>query len=195
MNNIDASSICDYSVDNQTQKDNFGDIVQLQQSPPSQMPIQQQSPPEQQPNSNLAPPLLQQPPLNQPSPHQQSPPPVQLLQEHLSEQQFTEEIPDTTVLSSMDTADKTAPYQSGLGMLHRQNQCDEEKEEVDLREEKSDDDDRGSVLREDEELQHPAFIYVPQSQLNIEKNLADNAAVVHSSPHNAPLPLQVAGTT
>lgn len=136
MNNIDASSICNYSVDNQTQKDNFGDIVQLQQSPPSQMPIQQQSP-EQQPKSNLAPPLLQQPPLNQPSPHQQSPPPVQLLQEHLSEQQFTEEIPDTTVLSSMDTADKSSPpYQSGLGMLHRQNQCDEEKEEVDLREEK-----------------------------------------------------------
>jgi hypothetical protein len=109
MNNIDASSICNYSVNNQTQKDNFDDIVQLQQSPPSQMPIQQQSP-EQQPNSNLAPPLLQQPPLNQPSPHQQLPPPVQLLQEHLSEQQFTEEIPDTTVLSSMDTADKTAPY-------------------------------------------------------------------------------------
>ena len=194
INNIDASSICNNSVDNQTLNHNFSDIVQLQQSPPSKMPILQQSP-EQQPKSNLVPTLLQQPPLNQPSPLQQSPPPVQLLQEHLTEQQFMEEIPDTTVLSSVDTADKTASYQSGLGMLHRQNQRDEEKEEGDLREEKSEDDDGGSFLREDEELQHPAFIYVPQSQLNTEKNLADNAAVVHSSPHNAPLPLQVAGTT
>ena len=101
-----------------------------------------------------------------------------------------------TGLSSMDTADEMAPNKSGLGMLHRQNQRGEEKEEGDLREEKSSDDEHdGVILREEEELQHPASIYIPQAQLNTEKNLADNAEVVHSSPHNASFPVQVAGTT
>jgi hypothetical protein len=95
----------------------------------------------------------------------------------------------------MDTA-ATAPHQSGLGTVHRQIQRGEEKEEGHLREEKSDDDKHDGVfLTEEEELQHPASIYIPQSQLNAEKNIAKNAEVVHSSPHNASFPLQVAGTT
>ena len=79
--------------------------------------------------------------------------------------------------------------------MHIQNERAEEKEEGDLREEKSDDEPDEVILREEEELQHPNSIYIPQSQLNIEKNLADNAQVVHSSPQNASFPLQVAGTT
>ena len=110
-----------------------------------------------------------------------------------SEQQLME-ISDTG-LPSMNTA-ATVPHQSGLGTVyHRQTQSGEEKEEGHLREEKSDDEYDGVFLTEEEELQHPASIHIPQSQLNAEKNIAKNAEVVHSSPHNASFPLQVAGTT
>jgi len=115
-----------------------------------------------------------------------------LLPSSSSEQQLME-ISDTG-LPSMDTA-AIAPHQSGLGTVYRQIQRGEEKEEGHLREEKSDDEHDGVFLTEEEELQHPASIYIPQSQLNAEKNIAKNAEVVHSSPHNASFPLQVAGTT
>jgi hypothetical protein len=116
-----------------------------------------------------------------------------LLPSSSSEQQLME-ISDTGLLS-MNTA-ATVPHQSGLGTVyHRQTQRGEEKEEGHLREEKSDDEHDGVFLTEEEELQHPASIHIPQSQLNAEKNIAKNAEVVHSSPHNASFPLQVAGTT
>ena len=182
LNNTDASFICDSVDNNQTLNHSFGDIEQLQLSPPNQSP----------PNHLSA---MQQPQLTQPAPVT-----GQLLQDHVfedllpssSEQQLIQI--SNTGLSSMDT-ETAPPYQSGLGIMHIQNERAEEKEEGDLREEKSDDEPDEVILREEEELQHPNSIYIPQSQLNIEKNLADNAQVVHSSLHNASFPLQVAGTT
>jgi hypothetical protein len=81
----------------------------------------------------------------------------------------------------------TVSLQSGL----RRRQRAEEKEEVELREEKEVD-EQDEVQ---EELQHPAATYVSNAQLQAEKNIADNAEVVHSSPNNYSWPLKVAGTT
>jgi hypothetical protein len=78
-----------------------------------------------------------------------------------------------------------------------QGEKEEEKEEGELKEEKDEEDNEDSeCLREErEELKHPAAIYIPHAQLTAERNLADNAEVVHSSPNNFSFPLQVAGTT
>jgi hypothetical protein len=185
IENKDASFNCD-SLDNETLNDNCGDIVQLQLSPPSKLPIQPPSP-QQHPTPNHVQPL-QQPLSDQPPPNQHPPPEGQLLQKPSSEQQLIQI--SNTGLPSMDTAETAGPE-----MFDRHNQHSEEKEEGILREEKSDDENDGAFLREEDELQHPAAIYITQSQLNAEKNLANNAEIVHNSPHNESFPIQVAGTT
>ena len=78
-----------------------------------------------------------------------------------------------------------------------QGEKEEEKEEGELKEEKDEEDDEDlKFLREErEELTHPAAVFIPHAQLTAERNIADNAEVVHSSPNNFSFPLQVAGTT
>jgi len=68
---------------------------------------------------------------------------------------------------------------------------DEEKEELELIEEKEEDNE----LTEDQELQHPVAVYIPNQQLAAEKNIANTVAVVHSSPNNESFPLMVSGTS
>ncbi len=68
---------------------------------------------------------------------------------------------------------------------------DEEKEELELIEEKEEDNE----LTEDQELQHPVAVHIPNQQLAAEKNIADTVAVVHSSPNNESFPLMVSGTS
>ena len=72
-------------------------------------------------------------------------------------------------------------------------QLDEEKEEGELKEQKEDDQDVICLTEEQEELMHPAEIYVPHAQLLAEKNVAENAEVVHSSPNNLSWPLKAGG--
>ena len=94
-------------------------------------------------------------------------------------------------LSSMDYAAEMASALQPLRHL----QLDEEKEEGELKEQKEDDQDVIFLTEEQEELMHPAEVYVPHAQLLAEKNVAENAEVVHSSPNNLSWPLKVAGTT
>ena len=94
----------------------------------------------------------------------------------------------------MDSAAEMASFQSALQPL-RHIQLDEEKEEGELKEQKEDDPDVIVLSEEEEELKHPAAVYVPHAQLLAEKNVAENAEVVHSSPNNLSWPLKVAGTT
>ena len=68
---------------------------------------------------------------------------------------------------------------------------DEEKEELELIEEKEEDNE----LTEGQELPHPVAVYIPNQQLAAEKNIADTVAVVHSSPNNESFPLMVSGTS
>ena len=113
----------------------------------------------------------------------------------MSEQQELQQQNSNTGLSSMDSATEMASFQSALQPLHHL-QLDEEKEEGELKEQKEDDQDDVIFLSEEqEELKHPAAVYVPHAQLLAEKNVAENAEVVHSSPNNLSWPLKVAGTT
>ena len=66
----------------------------------------------------------------------------------------------------------------------------EEKAELDFLEEKEND----IELTEDQELQHPPAIYIPNQQLKAEKTIADTVVVVHSSKNNESFPLMVSGT-
>ena len=64
---------------------------------------------------------------------------------------------------------------------------DEEKAELELIEDDNE-------LTEEQELQHPPAVFIPNQQLAAEKNIADTVAVVHSSPNNEAFPLMVSGT-
>jgi hypothetical protein len=102
-----------------------------------------------------------------------------------SEQQLPQQNSNTGLILGDPVG--TVSLQSSL----RRRQRAEEKEEGELREEKEVDE----LDEVQAELQHPAATYVPNAQLQAEKNIADNAEVVHSSPNNYSWPLKVAGTT
>ena len=100
-----------------------------------------------------------------------------------------EEIPTRDKLPSATLLD------SVLTLQPHSRQDYDEKEEGPLIEEKDNDDDTVVSVNEDQELQHPAAIYISNAQLAAEKAIAATIEVVHSSPNNASFPLQVAGTT
>ena len=92
-----------------------------------------------------------------------------------------------------DNARVVEESRDGRRSILPRNPRDEEKEEGELIEEK--DDVSVQDLSEDQELQHPAAIYISNAQLATEKTIAAAVEVVHKSSNNQSFPLQVVGTT